>query len=278
MTDTTQAVELPAPDANVEVNESYAENQRRDQEAIDEAESSPAKVESKPEPDPVDKVRSRIDELTRLRREAERDRDFYREQALRLQQPQEKATEPAPVSKSKTLADFQYDEGQYQEYLFQEAEKRAVTAAEKRLREQQEKDTANRRKSEFERKEADFAKTVDDYHEVTRSASLPVTAEMAQVIAESDDGPALAYYLGKNIAIAEQISSMPPLAAARELGRIEMKLAAEREKAKEKPVSKAPPPTPKLEAAEADFEKNPDEMSIEEWKKWRDKRDRARKR
>jgi hypothetical protein len=236
--DTVQSVEPTAPDANV----TEAETPE-----VNEAESSPAKAESKPD-EAVDRVRSRIDELTKYRREAERDRDYWREQAMRQAPAPVKATEPEPVSTAKTLADFEFDEAKYQSYLFTEAEKRAVAAAERRIREQQDQEKAGRRKSEFERRESDYSKSVEDYIEVTRNPAVPINSDMAQVIAESDDGPALAYYLGKNVEIAERISQLSPLAAAREMGRIEAKLAAEREKAKEKTVSKAPAPTPKLEA------------------------------
>ena len=275
--DTVQSVEPTAPDANAPVTPEVTEAP---------AESSPAKAESRPD-EAVDKVRSRIDELTRYRREAERraeraerEADQWREQALRTTQ-QPKATEPEPSAK--TLADFEFDETKYQSYLFSEAEKRAVAAAEKRIREQQDQEKTVRRKSEFEKRESDYSKSVEDYIEVTRNPSVPITSDMAQVIAESEDGPALAYYLGKNVEIAERIAQLSPLAAAREMGRIEAKLAAERERAKEKTVSKAPPPTPKLDAAESGESVKPDSaesdraMSDAEWVRRRNLQEKARR-
>jgi hypothetical protein len=95
---------------------------------------------------------------------------------------------------------------------------------------------------------------------------------MLEIITESDDGPALAYYLGKNLDVAARIAQLPPLAAARELGRIEVNLAFEREKAKLKPVvSQAPPPTPKIEATEPAVSKDPSQMTDREFAKWREK-------
>jgi hypothetical protein len=50
---------------------------------------------------------------------------------------------------------------------------------------------------------------------------------MAETIQSSDIGPELAYYLGSNPKDAERISRMTPLSQAKEIGKIEAKLAAE---------------------------------------------------
>jgi hypothetical protein len=50
---------------------------------------------------------------------------------------------------------------------------------------------------------------------------------MAETIQSSDIGPELAYYLGSNPKDAERISRMTPLGQAKEIGKIEAKLAAE---------------------------------------------------
>ena len=48
---------------------------------------------------------------------------------------------------------------------------------------------------------------------------------MAQTIQSSDIGPDMAYYLGSNPKEAERISRLSPLQQAKELGKIEAKLA-----------------------------------------------------
>lgn len=259
MSDTEiQAVDPPAPDANVETVEVETP-----------ADPSPAVKDADDKPKGVGK---RIDELTRNWRETERDRDYWRDLALRYTQ-QPKVETPAPQeTKLKTLADFDYDEAKFQSYLFDEAQKRSVEAARRELEQERERQTKSQRLSSFKSREAEFAKSVEDYDAVVRNPHLPITEAMVEVIQESDDGPALAYHLGKNPDIAEKISKLPPIAAARELGKIEARLAYEREKAKEKPVvSKAPPPPPKVDASQPAIEKDPDEMSTDEWLKWRQK-------
>jgi hypothetical protein len=155
--------------------------------------------------------------------------------------------------------------------VFDQAEKRSTEAAKQALREERETRGQGRRTSSFASRESEFAKTVSDYREVTRNPSLPMTQGMVEAIAESEDGPALAYHLGKNPEIAEKLASLPPVAAAREIGKIEARLAYEREKAKQKPVvSNAPPPPPQIAAGDASpkvssTDPESDRLSDEEW-------------
>lgn len=242
-----------------------------------------ATPESSPEPDPKAEAlgfRKKIDKLTWQRREAERERDFYREQFEATKQP--KATEPE-AEKPHTLADFGFDEVKYQQHLFSEAEKRAVRAAEARLKEEQERTTKERTVSDFRKREETFAESVDDYHEVVGSRDLTITQGMADTLRAMDEGPAVAYYLGKNTDLAASIAQLPPMLAAAELGAIKAKLVLEREKAKAKPVSKAPPPTPKVEDADADQsikvdDPRSDVLSNKEWTRRRNLQEAARKR
>jgi hypothetical protein len=67
----------------------------------------------------------------------------------------------------------------------------------------------------------------DDFEQVAYNPKLPITNVMAETIQSSDIGPELAYYLGSNPKDAERISRMTPLAQAKEIGKIEAKLAAE---------------------------------------------------
>ena len=67
----------------------------------------------------------------------------------------------------------------------------------------------------------------DDFEQVAYNPKLPITNVMAETIQSSDIGPELAYYLGSNPKDAERISRMSPLAQAKEIGKIEAKLASE---------------------------------------------------
>lgn len=248
-------------------------------EVVEPVESAPTpdQPQEAPEPEKPRGVQKRLDELTRNWREAER-----REKVLLDLLNQRTTPEPpAPQqqdSRPKTLADFEYDEGKYQTYLFEQATAKATEAARKELEQERARAAAEQRKSTFQRRESDFAKTNPDYLEVTRDPSVPITNAMAEVIAESEDGPAVAYYLAKNIAEAERIAGMGQVAQARELGRIEATLAFERKQAEEakKRVSQAPPPAPKLEGVTASTTIDPaspeaDKLSFKEWSRLRNK-------
>lgn len=236
------------------------------------AESAPAATRpGEEETDLPSKVRSRFDELTRRRYDAEqradqiaRDRDEWRDRALKVERPE--PVEASPVAAGKTLADFGYDESKYQAHLFQQAESRAVKAAQEQIARQQETTSAAQREAEFVEREQEFAKDLPDYFEVTRR--FPCTKELADAITALPEGPALAYNLGKNPAVAAKIARLPPLIGAMELGKIAAKLS---EKPKAPQVSAAPPPAPKIAAGESKVDKEPTEMTPAEFAKWRRK-------
>lgn len=116
------------------------------------------------------------------------------------------------------------------------------------------------------------AEKYDDFEDVVMSSDLPITQYMAEVIAESDIGGEVAYYLGKNRAEAARIAAMSPLAAARALGLIEAKLVNVPPN-----VSNAPPP-PTPVGNRSVVSKDPDKMSVEEWTKWRESQIKSRNR
>lgn len=67
----------------------------------------------------------------------------------------------------------------------------------------------------------------DDFEQVAYNPKLTITDVMADTIRSSDVGPELAYYLGTNPKDAARISRLAPLVQAREIGRIEAKLASD---------------------------------------------------
>ena len=76
-------------------------------------------------------------------------------------------------------------------------------------------------------KEEEARSKYDDFEQVAYNPKLPVTEVMAETIRSSDIGPELAYYLGTNPKDAERISRLAPLAQAKEIGKIEAKLASD---------------------------------------------------
>ena len=66
----------------------------------------------------------------------------------------------------------------------------------------------------------------DDFEQVAYNPKLPITDVMAESIRASDIGPEVAYYLGANPKEAERISRLAPIVQAKEIGRIEAKMAS----------------------------------------------------
>jgi hypothetical protein len=237
------------------------------------AESAPAVTNPDEDTTKVlDPVQKRIDELTRRRYDAERraeqvaaDRDEWRDRALRVEKPVAPAEEPATAGK--TLADFAYDEAKYQAHLFKLAEERAVKAAEGVLTQKQTQEARTNLVIAHKGREASFAKNVPDYFEVAHYA--PVSNSMAEIIMESDQSAALAYFLGKNPEVALSISRLSPIQQARELGRIEASKLSDVPKPPQ--VSGAPPPAPKIAPSNSQVEKDPKDWTDNDFDKWRKK-------
>jgi hypothetical protein len=241
----------PAPDANASQAEQPANAEIA--ETGSEAGSSPAADPSeKPAKPAKTGEQLRIDELTRRLRETERryERVLRIAESNRPSQP----TPPQPAQEPrKTLKDFNFDEAAHARYLEERVSQVADKVVEAKLSERQKQLAAAERQAKFEAKERDFAKTVEDYDEVTEigdpNAPNWVCSEpMAEVIEESDEGPALKYYLAQNPDEALKLYRMSPAQAGRAMALLETRLVNERAKAAEKTVSKAPPPAPTIDA------------------------------
>jgi len=76
-------------------------------------------------------------------------------------------------------------------------------------------------------REEDARAKYDDFEQVAYNPNLPVTDYMAQAIQASDIGPEVIYHLGSNPKEAQRIANLPPILQAKEIGRIEAKLAAD---------------------------------------------------
>lgn len=91
----------------------------------------------------------------------------------------------------------------------------------------------------YHEREEDARNKYEDFEKVAYNPNLPITNVMAETIQASDIGPDMAYYLGANPLEADRISRLSPYLQAKEIGRLEAKLAAE---PMTKQVSKAPEP------------------------------------
>jgi len=98
---------------------------------------------------------------------------------------------------------------------------------------------ADARTHAWTEQESDAEDKYEDYHDVTRNPNLHINDAMLSVIQASEVGTDLAYYLGKNLAESERIAKLPPILAAKELGKLELKVSSA---STGKSPSKASPP------------------------------------
>lgn len=208
-----------------------------------------------PPPKPKQTAQERIDELTKLRRDAERRAEEAERKLADAAKPKPKAEdegegqpkkEDGPPDPSK----FKYGDTD-PEYIRALAryETREAMKAERQEQERNEQLAALQRT--WDERVAEFAKDKPDFAEKTGASDLPITPIMADAIRTADSGPAVAYHLAENLDEARRIAALPPFAQVREIGRLEGRLErlAEAKETQDPPnprPSDAPKPPPQL--------------------------------
>lgn len=122
------------------------------------------------------------------------------------------------------------------------------------------------KRADWAERVTEFKARAADYDTVVGNPNLPITQSMAETLYEmDDDGPALAYFLGKNPHEAARLASMSPAAAAIQMGRMAERLKAPPRRT----ASSAPPPVGPVTAGGGSTEKDPEKMSFAEYRAWR---------
>lgn len=224
----------------------------------DGADPAPAAAETgKPE---RDKVQERFDKLTREKYEglSRAERAEWRAQELerRLQEIEARAAKTetvAPSDPRPTLESCEFDEARLDRELDAWYDRKLDAKAEGALSKREQAAEQERSEREWSRREAEFIKSKPDYFEKVyrepREGGPSITEEMAGAAKRRGSGAEVLYYLAENVEKSREIARMHPLDQAVEIGRIEARLEAA--KAAPPPVSKAPPPTQKIDAAES---------------------------
>jgi hypothetical protein len=224
-------------------------------------------------------VQKRIDEITRARREAEREAEYWRmraQQAPPVQQPTPQAQpageQPPTPQQFQTYDDYVTARAQYEGR--QAAMALYVQAEQQRAWQAAQTEYVRRAQNLNERLIADGAK-YPDFDDVVRSQQTRITTVMADALGYMPNPADIAYYLGKNRQESARIAQLPPIQQAIEIARIGATLAAT---PTQKTVSTAPAP-PQALATRRDsgspqrIEEMPDaelrKMSMEEFNRRR---------
>lgn len=197
----------------------------------------------------------RIDELTAKRRQAERDADYWRNEAMkRGGEPPAKPDEKTP----ETLTRPKPEESQYETFdKYNEAlvdwkieQKEVGREAARSKTDQQE------RSAKFQEKLNEGFEKHEDFREIALNPNVPINQNMVDALFDSDHAADIAYHLGQNPQEARRIASLSPIAAAREIGKLEARFSGPPQKTK----TKAPDATKPVGDKEA-IPKKYDEMT-----------------
>ncbi len=203
-------------------------------------------------------VQSRIDELTARRREAERDREYWREMAMRgipQEQPrQSQVQQDLSEPKSSNFEEYDQFVSAHAKWAKDSAKRELMAEFSQTQKQQTINNFNDRGRSKY-----------GDYDDMV--GSVPISEFTAEVLVGLGDGGVdLAYYLGKNPDTAKRIYGMSPERQAYELGKLEGRLKPPPQRT----TTNAPKPTSPVGGKELPSKKLED-MDIEEYKAYREK-------
>ena len=211
-----------------EVKDAEAPAAPANQEGNADVQDAPEDEAEKPKK-PRRSAQQRINELTKQKREAEREVEFWRD----------KAGSAPKYDDYDTDAEYQSAISAHHSRQIQaESQEVRIKAAEEEISRAKEAEKAEVAR-EWHSKVAEIKARKPDFETVAYNA--PISDEVSQIVAQMEKGADVAYHLGKNPDLARQISRLSPVQAAMQLGRIEAAVSRESPK-----VSNAPPPVKPL--------------------------------
>jgi hypothetical protein len=233
--------EPPVEAAEPPVEEAPAE------EALAEGAEPPVEGE---QPKPKKDFQSRIDEVTRARREAEREAKYWRDVAEGKLQPQQNGRQQEEGPKEPNPDDYPLGDMDQRyltdlvDYRVEQGLARGLDKIESRVAQNMHSQAGERvweaaqeaARSEFD----DYDAVVWATDPVTGAMKWPCSEPLAAAIRESDAGAKAAYFLASHPEEARRIFALSPSSQIRELGRIEASLDSPRSR----PVSTTNAPKP----------------------------------
>jgi hypothetical protein len=249
--------------------------------------TAPAETDDPSEADKPKKkgggFQNRIDRLTRRAAEAEREAAELRQQIQGKPPVKAETQDPEPTRpKESDFSDWSKFEEAKEDYITDRAAWKARqevrTSVAKAQEQFQHESVANQRREavkRFEKQASDLASTHEGLDEAVErffsDKSMPVSQTMAEFIMEhSERGPEIVLALDADLDEAERISKLSPIAAARELARLEAKLP----KPEARKVSNAPAPTKVVKGTAESPIKKLEDMSNAEYMAWARERDK----
>ncbi len=246
--------------------DAQAEAEQAESETV-EAEDDSDSDEGEDAPKKSKKIQKRIDEITKARREAERERDFWR-----LQAEQRAAAETQQsVGQKPTLEQFDYDQEQYLEALADYKLQSKLAEKEAQSRTQQVNQNEFQEVQQFKQREYEVMSEFPDYQQKVYANDVPITDTMAKAIRIDENGARVAYFLATYKDIAYRVANLSPREQFLAIGDISEKINQATSASAAGKVSNAPSPVPSVSSRGGAVSKSPEKMSMDEWMKWRSK-------
>lgn len=281
LTPNVPVVETPAPKADITDVTPKAEKTPTENSEGSDPDSGPDGRDDKGRFKPG--LQTRIDELTRSRREAEREAAYWKARVNGTDTAQTPAPQAAPTPKPPVATDYATPEA-YQDALVDYKVEQKLTNRDQQSKQVQA--VTERAASWQSRLEAARTRTAD-FNEVMDAAETPVANHVADLLLEHDLGADIAYHFAKNPDILTKLNSMSPAKAAFEIGKLADKLevaaapagdnpAKTETKVVDKPSSKAPPPAKTIGQGRS-TSPSVEEMSMEDYVAQRNERKYGRR-
>gem|GEM_PF-3275382 len=232
----------------------------------DESPSDDNSIESDASDEPKKgRAQLRIEQLSRQKRETdERLRDSEARVALLESQSKESPEEGLVYPQ---LADFGYDEGQYQEavgkYHSETMRRQFQQSRSDEMRQESQlaqQEAANVATQTFHARAELFAESKPDFQEKISNPAFVQSPTMMQAIVMAENGPAVAFHLASNLDVGARINAMTPIEQAMELGKLSGRLSAA---PSVKTTTTPAPATPVI--ANGSLGKDPESMSPKEY-------------
>ncbi|MDE3022975.1 MAG: hypothetical protein KGI54_14145 [Pseudomonadota bacterium] len=173
------------------------------------------------------KIEQRMSELTKARKDAEAQAEQERQRSLALQQRLDEIegrNKPLESEEKKPEPGQFEDAFKYAEALAEWSTKQALKNRDAEEQKRRMELDAQERQRRWQERQNKVITDTPDYEEVINSSEVMVSDPVKMAILESDIGPELLYHLAKNPDEAKRLSSLSPIAAIREIGKLETKL------------------------------------------------------
>lgn len=211
-----------------QVQEGQAEETRQTDSTVSEQEAA----ETGEQPDGNDDAETEGQDGRRKRSRSDRYKSRIAAQAAQIAELEARLAEkPAgDAPKPPKLEDFNYDQQAYDNanaaFIASQAAKEAVAESLNKDNERRIREARQELVEEFNEGVTAIKERITDYDQVMDSCKVDLRKDVADLILSSEKGPHLAYELAKNNgAKLREIQSLPPVEAARAIGRIEARLS-----------------------------------------------------